>query len=612
MIAAPSLDAAPGAGREQAWMWAPPMAPQIPTSGSYWDVPLANERNASSHSPSRYLMYHADGEHGMLPAAQPHAAAPFFPPAAAPVYAFGAPVNMGLPPDVAAMRGVPAGSNFYLPYSHSYPLLDQPHMPMLMQMAPPTFAVPETKPTIPELDADAAAFREEQGGSSLDELLAMSRQAQVDADGGPNAHIFVCPHCDKRYTGKHARSIWRRHLQDKHAIPLSVQPRRTRWDRDANRPRNAAERRERMLESKRRWARKKREQERLAAAKDRSESVSTDALLPDVESAAPRASTPPPAPALQPTPPKRAAFMPRDMNRPRSAHKRDLLKSPGLERSFMPSPAAPVFQATPLRSVWPAALGLPPALRAASQSPAERGVPPSEKRKRGTPLPSSLKKRTHSDRAALASFARVDPSPRVFLASAARDTRLPTESGSPTLRPYRGLRDVRPGGGDQFSSPQNLSLTHSLGLAPHSASKGAPYGGVVTMTPIGASATPFSKMPVGFTPTLGGLLRPGAADTSADLSGYMMGFTALDTAGTGRSAHTTPRRALPSSSERDEDDESDRENDMPNGSPSVRQRPRAKPLTSETPSKLHAPLRGVTSTPLGQRPRTPHSALRLR
>ena len=68
-------------------MWAPPMAPQIPTSGSYWDVPLANERNASSHSPSRYLMYHADGEHGMLPAAQPHAAAPFFPPAAAPVYA---------------------------------------------------------------------------------------------------------------------------------------------------------------------------------------------------------------------------------------------------------------------------------------------------------------------------------------------------------------------------------------------------------------------------------------------------------------------------------------------------------------------------------------------
>ena len=62
-------------------------------------------------------------------------------------------------------------------------------------------------------------------------------------------------------------------MQDKHAIPLSVQPRRTRWDRDVNRPRNAAERRERMLESKRRWARKKREQERRSASASRSNSV---------------------------------------------------------------------------------------------------------------------------------------------------------------------------------------------------------------------------------------------------------------------------------------------------------------------------------------------------
>jgi uncharacterized C2H2 Zn-finger protein len=41
---------------------------------------------------------------------------------------------------------------------------------------------------------------------------------------------FKCPNCDKVYKGKHARSIWRRHLQDKHGIPLSQQPRRTRWD----------------------------------------------------------------------------------------------------------------------------------------------------------------------------------------------------------------------------------------------------------------------------------------------------------------------------------------------------------------------------------------------
>jgi hypothetical protein len=42
--------------------------------------------------------------------------------------------------------------------------------------------------------------------------------------------IYDCEYCDKTYQGKHARSIWRRHLSDKHKIPLSTQPRRTRWD----------------------------------------------------------------------------------------------------------------------------------------------------------------------------------------------------------------------------------------------------------------------------------------------------------------------------------------------------------------------------------------------
>ncbi|GAA5895179.1 hypothetical protein JCM6882_006608 [Rhodosporidiobolus microsporus] len=69
---------------------------------------------------------------------------------------------------------------------------------------------------------------------------------------------FKCPQCDKVYRGKHARSIWRRHLQDKHGIPLSQQPRRTRWDNDANRPKSEEEKRARTLDSKRRWARKNR------------------------------------------------------------------------------------------------------------------------------------------------------------------------------------------------------------------------------------------------------------------------------------------------------------------------------------------------------------------
>ena len=42
--------------------------------------------------------------------------------------------------------------------------------------------------------------------------------------------IFPCPFCEKSYGGKHGRSIWRRHLSNKHGIPLHVQPRKTRWD----------------------------------------------------------------------------------------------------------------------------------------------------------------------------------------------------------------------------------------------------------------------------------------------------------------------------------------------------------------------------------------------
>ena len=72
-----------------------------------------------------------------------------------------------------------------------------------------------------------------------------------------------CHLCDKVYNGKHGRSIFRRHLQSKHNIPLSSQPRKTRWDNDSNRPKDDDERRNRMLQSKRRWAARKRESKRL-------------------------------------------------------------------------------------------------------------------------------------------------------------------------------------------------------------------------------------------------------------------------------------------------------------------------------------------------------------
>ncbi|PWN87652.1 hypothetical protein FA10DRAFT_303769 [Acaromyces ingoldii] len=105
---------------------------------------------------------------------------------------------------------------------------------------------------------------DEEGGGRPDGAAHRGSSSSSSQQGGGAAaaagagSCFQCPYCEKRYTGKHARSIWRRHLQDKHAIPLSQQPRRTRWDGDMNRPKNAEERRQRMLESKRRWARKKR------------------------------------------------------------------------------------------------------------------------------------------------------------------------------------------------------------------------------------------------------------------------------------------------------------------------------------------------------------------
>ncbi|KAH9825084.1 hypothetical protein DFH28DRAFT_1117242 [Melampsora americana] len=81
--------------------------------------------------------------------------------------------------------------------------------------------------------------------------------------------IYDCEYCEKTYQGKHARSIWRRHLSDKHKIPLATQPRRTRWDNDANRPKTEEERRERTLESKRRWARKNRAAKKAARENQR-------------------------------------------------------------------------------------------------------------------------------------------------------------------------------------------------------------------------------------------------------------------------------------------------------------------------------------------------------
>lgn len=62
------------------------------------------------------------------------------------------------------------------------------------------------------------------------EPLLPSYTANIAGPASDENTPFECPRCDKVYKGKHARSIWRRHMQDKHGVALKDQPRRTRWD----------------------------------------------------------------------------------------------------------------------------------------------------------------------------------------------------------------------------------------------------------------------------------------------------------------------------------------------------------------------------------------------
>ncbi|ORX40291.1 hypothetical protein BD324DRAFT_648877 [Kockovaella imperatae] len=78
--------------------------------------------------------------------------------------------------------------------------------------------------------------------------------------------MYTCRLCSKTYDGKNARSVARRHLQDKHGVPLALQKRRSRWDYgDLIKPERpkTAEAKVKLLVSKRQWAIKSRNQTRL-------------------------------------------------------------------------------------------------------------------------------------------------------------------------------------------------------------------------------------------------------------------------------------------------------------------------------------------------------------
>ncbi|WVQ65989.1 uncharacterized protein L199_004167 [Kwoniella botswanensis] len=80
--------------------------------------------------------------------------------------------------------------------------------------------------------------------------------------------MYTCRVCSKTYDGKNARSVARRHLQDKHGVPLSVQKRRSRWDYEPDRPKSRQDAKERSLKSKRDWINKHRQIQKLEQTHD--------------------------------------------------------------------------------------------------------------------------------------------------------------------------------------------------------------------------------------------------------------------------------------------------------------------------------------------------------
>ncbi|WVQ85931.1 hypothetical protein IAT38_008099 [Cryptococcus sp. DSM 104549] len=76
--------------------------------------------------------------------------------------------------------------------------------------------------------------------TDVNDLLILHPPREEDP---PGWSLYTCRVCGKTYDGKNSRSVARRHLQDKHGVPLAVQSRRSRWDieRDKERQERRAE-----------------------------------------------------------------------------------------------------------------------------------------------------------------------------------------------------------------------------------------------------------------------------------------------------------------------------------------------------------------------------------
>ena len=98
----------------------------------------------------------------------------------------------------------------------------------------------------PSLDKDARRepINQYTGTHYSSETAGPSATAAAGGPMGPGGptewksqyEMYTCRLCMKTYDGKNARSVARRHLQDKHGLPLSMQGRRSRWDQGESLP----------------------------------------------------------------------------------------------------------------------------------------------------------------------------------------------------------------------------------------------------------------------------------------------------------------------------------------------------------------------------------------
>ncbi|WVQ72911.1 hypothetical protein IAR50_002473 [Cryptococcus sp. DSM 104548] len=132
-----------------------------------------------------------------------------------------------------------------------------------------TFFPNPSQPPIQLKNARKSGLLSAPPGSVLEvNQLLILRPPQANAHQSFDGHIskwemYTCRVCSKTYDGKNARSVARRHLQDKHGVPLSVQARRSRWDYAEPKEKNTVELRENALKSKREWAVKHRQQSKI-------------------------------------------------------------------------------------------------------------------------------------------------------------------------------------------------------------------------------------------------------------------------------------------------------------------------------------------------------------